>query len=94
MAPVKTERSKQWCSLSSPVNECLCAWALLSPGVHAMALVFHHTVVEGQVISPELNFLLLTFKILTFPHTTTLQAKSMSKNDEKEMPYKDFKNFF
>ena len=64
MAPVKTERYQNNGALSSPVNAYSCARALLSLGVHAMALAFHHTVTEGQATLPKLNSPLLPFKTL------------------------------
>ena len=66
MAPVKTERYQNNGALSSPIHAYSCAWALLSPGVHAMTLAFHHTVTEGQAMLPKLNLLLPAFTTLVF----------------------------
>lgn len=62
MAPVKTERYQN----NGPVHAYLCAWALLSLGVRAMALAFHHAVTQGQAMLSKCNFLLLAFKTLVF----------------------------
>lgn len=66
MAPVKTEGYQNNGALSSPVHAYACAGALLSLGVHAMALAFQHTVTEGQALLPKLNFPLLAFETLDF----------------------------
>lgn len=68
MAPVKTERYQNNGALSSAVHAYLCAWALLSLGVHAMALASHHTATEGQAMLPKCNFLLLVFYLRQSGH--------------------------
>lgn len=68
MAPVKTERYQNNGALSSAVHAYSCAWALLSLGVHAMALASHHTATEGQAMLPKCNFLLLVFYLRQSGH--------------------------
>ena len=90
MAPVKTERYQNNGALSSPVDAYSCAWTLLSLGVYAMDLAFHHTVTEGQAVLPKLNFRLLTLKALYL----FLRQSVPTEEWWKRMSFRDCKKFF